>query len=183
MPSGVVGGGQLGWNWRFGNVVAGVESDIQASAMRDTACVFACVNAFFVSDGVVEQKLAWFGTTRGRLGYVVGDSGALYYVTGGLAYGKTETSITHVQGTVFPPFSLTASQTRTGWTLGGGVEVPVWGNWRVKAEYLYIDLGSQSFAFIPQPFSNVGVTTAYHENIFRVGANYAFDWGAPAYAR
>src|SRR5215471_18420567 len=43
----------------------------------------------------------------------------------------------------------------------------------------YIDLGSQTIAFSPQPLLSVGVSTAYRENIFRVGANYAFDWGLP----
>jgi opacity protein-like surface antigen len=67
--------------------------------------------------------------------------------------------------------------------MGGGVEVPVARNWRVKAEYLYADLGTQAAAFVPQPGVNVTVPSVLRENIFRVGANYAFDWGAPAYAR
>jgi outer membrane immunogenic protein len=65
---------------------------------------------------------------------------------------------------------------------GKGVEVPVAHNWKVRAEYLYIDLGSQTIAFSPQPLLSVGVSSAYRENIFRVGANYAFDWSLPTVA-
>jgi outer membrane immunogenic protein len=180
MPSGVLGGGQVGYNWQFGRLVAGFESDFQASAMADSACVFGCVNAFFIDVGNVQQRLPWFGTSRARLGYV-GDSSAMFYLTGGVAYGRTETNITHLLGAA-PQFSLSTSQTKTGWTLGGGVEVPVAHNWKVRAEYLYIDLGSQTIAFSPQPLLSVGVSTAYRENIFRVGANYAFDWGLPTVA-
>jgi outer membrane immunogenic protein len=181
MPSGVLGGGQLGYNWQFGRLVAGFESDIQATAMTDSACVFGCIrNTFFNLVGNVEQKLPWFGTSRGRLGYV-GDSGAMFYLTGGVAYGETQTNIAHSQGSP-PQFTINTNQTKTGWAFGGGVEVPVASRWKVKAEYLYVDLGSQTIAFTPQPLVNVGVASAFRENIFRVGANYAFSWGLPAAA-
>ena len=40
--------------------------------MEDSACVFGCIrNAFFNLVGNVQQKLPWFGTSRGRLGYRV----------------------------------------------------------------------------------------------------------------
>jgi len=181
MPSGVLGGGQLGYNWQFGRLVAGLETDIQATAITDSVCVFGCIrNTFFNLVGNVEQKLPWFGTTRGRLGYV-GDSGAMFYLTGGVAYGETQTNIAHSQGSP-PTFTVNTTQTKTGWAFGGGVEVPVASRWKVKAEYLYVDLGSQTIAFSPQPLVNVGVATAFRENIFRVGANYAFGWGLPASA-
>jgi outer membrane immunogenic protein len=177
-PAGVLGGAQVGYNWQFGKVVTGLESDIQATGMRDSACVFGCINnTFFNLFGIVEHKLPWFGTTRGRLGYV-GDGGALFYLTGGLAYGEEQTNVTHIQGAP-PTVTISASQTKAGWTAGAGIEVPVGGNWKAKAEYLYVDLGSQTIAFSPNPFTNVAVTSAFRENIFRIGANYALNWGGP----
>jgi len=41
------------------------------------------------SENSVESRLDWFGTLRGRLGYVAGP--VLFYATGGLAYGEVTT--------------------------------------------------------------------------------------------
>lgn len=171
-PAGIIGGGQVGYNWQFGQLVAGIESDIQASAMRDSACVDGCIhNAFFNLAANVEQKLPWLGTTRGRLGYVA-DSGALLYLTGGVAYGEHKTTINHVQGTITA--TVTSSETKAGWVIGGGIEIPLDRHWKAKAEYLYVDLGSQAITFAAGPLP-VTETSSFRENIFRVGLNYGFN--------
>jgi outer membrane immunogenic protein len=171
-PSGIVGGAQIGYNWQFGNIVAGIESDIQGSAMQDSACVFGCItNATFNLVANVEQKLPWFGTTRGRFGYVV-DSGSLFYLTGGLAYGEVKTSVNHIQG-VFTA-SAASNDVKSGWVVGGGVEVPLDRHWKAKMEYLYFDLGSQSIAFTG-PLISVAETSSFRQNIFRLGLNYDFN--------
>src|SRR5262249_22490897 len=104
-PDGVIGGGQIGYNWQFSPIwVVGIEADIQGSAQKDTrTCVLPCgtgintvptvVGALFPVNFTtysIEQKLQWFGTVRGRLGYTNGP--ALFYVTGGLAYGEVQTN-------------------------------------------------------------------------------------------
>lgn len=171
-PGGVLGGGQVGYNWQFGRAVTGLETDVQATAMKDSACVFSCVHAFFNLSANVDQKVPWFGTTRARLGYV-GDSGALFYVTGGVAYGERKTNINHIQGILTAAVSL--DDTKAGWTVGGGIEMPVDNNWRVKAEYLYMDLGSQTIAFSVAPNADVVETSTFRESVFRLGVNYAFN--------
>src|SRR5215210_6047320 len=55
--TGVIFGGQLGYNWQFGQWVFGVETDIQYSGQDDN---------FFVGIVPVKQSLDWFGTFRGR---------------------------------------------------------------------------------------------------------------------
>ena len=37
---------------------------------------------------------------------------------------------------------------RVGWTAGAGAEWAVWDNLSVRAEYLYVDLGSLSFPMV-----------------------------------
>ena len=37
--------------------------------------------------------------------------------------------------------------TGLGWTIGAGAEIPVWGQWSVKAEYLYVDFGTVTDSF------------------------------------
>jgi outer membrane immunogenic protein len=39
------------------------------------------------------------------------------------------------------------STVKTGWTVGAGVEGKISTNWSVKAEYLYVDLGSTNYTF------------------------------------
>ncbi|MGN6747569.1 MAG: outer membrane protein, partial [Xanthobacteraceae bacterium] len=138
-----------------------------------------------------EHKVDWFGTVRGRFGYAAGP--VLVYATGGLAYGEVNRSGNVVGQTNFIlggtvnnfAGSYSASTTTTGWTAGAGVEGMISRNWSVKAEYLYMDLGSTTDTFstfytgggIPSS-GQAGVrtvTSTFRENIFRVGLNY--KWG------
>ena len=206
-PKGVIGGGQIGYNWQFApSWVAGLEADIQGSAMKSQRdCIIPCgtgvltqntgILTFFpvtfstLSEG---QKVEWFGTVRGRFGYAAGP--VLVYATGGLAYGEVNRFGNVVGQTNFVlgggavntfAGSYSASSTKAGWTVGGGVEGQLWGNWSVKAEYLYMDLGSTTDTFstfyngtgIPAT-GQAGVrtvTSTFRENIFRAGLNY--KWG------
>ena len=125
------------------------------------------------------QKLEWFATLRGRLGATV-TPGALAYVTGGLAVGEIMTA-----GTVFgfdgdgnPVNTIVSSHnTKAGWTVGGGIEGRLAGNWTARLEYLYLDLGTVST--VPTPAANATVATAFNsrvtDNIVRAGLNYKFD--------
>jgi outer membrane immunogenic protein len=114
----------------------------------------------------------WFGTTRARIGYT-GDSGALFYLTGGLAYGERKSNVTHIAGT--STAVVARDDTKAGWALGGGIEMPINTTWRVKAEYLYVDLGSETITFSLNPFQNVALTSKFRDNVFRLGVNYAFN--------
>jgi outer membrane immunogenic protein len=170
-PDGVNGGVQAGYNWQAANWVFGIEADIQASAQRDNkTCVLSCTpGAFFAYDAT----LPWFGTARGRLGYSVGST--LFYATGGFAYGSVKSNIT-VAGAP----SLRFSDTKGGWTAGGGIETPftflgLFGpNWTSKTEYLYVDLGSVTDNFVTLGVPAVN-TTRVQEHIFRTGLNYHFN--------
>jgi outer membrane immunogenic protein len=204
------GGGQIGYNRQLApEWVAGIEADLQGGDMSGGVnCLLACGTPLVIvnppiatntarvifSDISAQDKLDWFGTVRGRFGYTPWSS-ALLYVTGGLAYGEVERSgrvagtSTNTTGTVtYNTFagSYDNSSTRIGWTLGGGVEEKLSPNWSVKAEYLYIDLGSvtDTFNTIYQPGSAFGTpgtvagvrtdSSTFRENVFRVGLNYLF---------
>jgi outer membrane immunogenic protein len=167
-PDGVNGGVQAGYNWQAGNWVYGVEADIQASSQKD--------NKTTVNLGGVayEQKLPWFGTVRGRLGYSVGST--LFYATGGYAYGSVKTKINGAGGVQLANFSKTGD----GYAVGGGIETPfkllgLFGpNWTSKTEYLYVDLGSSSNSYVSGGTTFVS-TSSVKEHIFRTGLNYHFN--------
>jgi outer membrane immunogenic protein len=187
---GVVGGGQIGYNWQMQNWVWGLEADIQGTdekGTRNFACGF--VTCFGPAALVLpplqvalSQKIDWFGTVRGRAGVLVSPT-VLLYATGGLAYGEVKSS--EAVGAL-PGFSST--NTNVGWTVGAGVEGVIGGNWTAKLEYLYVDLGgiSGSFATPLVPVGG-GTLTSYYssritDNVLRVGVNYKFG-GPPVVAR
>jgi len=120
-PSGVAGGGQIGYNWQTGQFVFGLETDLQASAADDTFAPYKFSNP-------------WFGTLRGRAGFAINN--ILLYGTLGIAYGELKGEF----------FNLEEDKTLFGWTAGAGMEVGFAPNWSAKVEYLYMDLGSRSFS-------------------------------------
>jgi outer membrane immunogenic protein len=193
-PSGFMGGGQIGYDWQFSPVwVVGLEADFQGSLEKESATLTnsASNSTFFLTGTAVTQyeaKIDWFGTVRGRIGYVWGNGDVLTYVTGGLAYGRVAVDGTStVSGNVGPSsnaFSLVHaighSQVNTGWVVGFGTEgkllIP---GWTYKIESLYMDLGSLND---PDLLGQVtGATggqifthTHFTDGILRLGLNYQF---------
>jgi outer membrane immunogenic protein len=191
-PAGIIGGSQIGSRWQFAPAwVVGVEADIQASGQKDKACLGQPLCDIDASGRIVpsslrlEQKIDWFGTARATVGWA--NDGYLWYLTGGYAYGKVSSSTTDVVNPNIVFRSGSASSVRSGWTAGGGIETRLWqSNWSVKLEYLYVDLGSQSYdmltAVAAQP-THSPTTSDIHDHIIRAGANYKLDWGAPVTAK
>jgi outer membrane immunogenic protein len=153
---GFVGGGQLGYNWQISSFVLGVEGDLQYSAQKRTET--AVVGGITFTG---EEKVPWFGTARGRVGYAF-DS-ILIYATGGAAWSNLKASISALGATI------STDTTKMGWTAGGGVEWMFMPRWSVKAEYLYIDSGSTDLTI-------AGVTASgkLKDQIARIGVNYHF---------
>jgi outer membrane immunogenic protein len=119
-----------------------------------------------------QNKLPWFGTFRGRIGFTPAERW-LVYATGGLAYGEVTTveSLAVGAGAV----TLSSSAFRLGWTLGTGIEVAIANGWTVKAEYLYIDFGTISDLLIGiAPITPIGTRSHVTDNIVRIGFNYGF---------
>jgi outer membrane immunogenic protein len=185
---GFIGGGQAGYNWQNGQVVYGIEADIQYASISGSASTTTDLTAIGapIVTTTAQNKLDWFGTLRPRLGFTVTPS-FLVYATGGLAYGQAASSAkTVVPTTVAPPggcaFDVlcsvgTADQTRVGWTAGAGVEYELAQPWSVKVEYLYVDLGRETYnmpSTLLPAILGMQSTTVFHENIVRGGVNYKF---------
>jgi len=177
-PDGVIGGGQIGYNWQQGVVVFGLETDIQGSSERATASATGVTATCGVPCYVTEtDKLTWFGTARARLGVASGSWMA--YVTGGAAYGGISTNGTETfVGGIVPALALqNTNTTRGGWTAGGGVEGQLTGKWTWKVEYLYMSFGTWNLAFAePAPLAPGSVTQSLRvtDNVVRGGVNWHF---------
>jgi outer membrane immunogenic protein len=190
---GVIGGGQVGYNWQLASqALIGLEADFQGSGIKGSADQVMSPGIFDMTTTDVSKSIEWFGTVRGRVGYLVAPQWLLY-ATGGFAYGQTKTSFSTTDLTVGcvpgPGGTLcaagTSSSMRTGWTAGGGVEAQLTPNWSIKAEYLYVDLGASTLS-VPTstlPAIVFSMSTSLREQIARVGFNYRFDWSGPVVAR
>jgi opacity protein-like surface antigen len=178
--AGVMGGGQIGYNFQFGNIVAGAEADIaytdiNATSRYDQTFVFPCCT--IVRPSLAHQELNSLSTVRGRLGYAFGN--VLLYGTGGLAVGQVDYKFEFNLPDIPGGASDQDSKLAVGYTGGAGVEIR-FGNWSLKTEYLYYDLGQETLnaplylSGVLQPFSlRPKFETEGH--IVRVGTNYHFD--------
>ena len=81
----------------------------------------------------------------------------------------TEVATTVPAASATTAVSSSEGTTRVGFAVGAGVEKAIDAHWRVKAEYLYVDLGSHTFS----P-GTVNTNIKMHDNIVRVGFNYRF---------
>jgi outer membrane immunogenic protein len=180
--SGAFGGGQIGFNWQAGWVVLGLEADafggdINGHGICNTTTFF--LNCATKSDA--------FGTVTGRLGGAVDH--ALLYVKGGGAWIRDAFTISNV---ALPPlataFTSRLSDTRTGWTVGVGVEYAFTPCWSAKFEYDYMDFGTKRYNF-PQTSAVISAATFTNWDIdqrmqtVKVGLNYRFNWAGPVVAR
>jgi outer membrane immunogenic protein len=202
MDGGILGG-QAGYNWQTGSWVWGAEADIQWSGEKGRG-VYNCA-ATAPTPGVCfpfltatlpagvtgtalafDQRLEWFGTARLRGGWLASPR-TLLYLTGGLAYGGIKTSALLTGVNAFGAVVSIAgsnTDTRVGWTVGGGIEGMISQNWTAKLEYLYMDLGGFSGGSLSlAPASAIGarVDTNFRDHILRAGLNYKF--GGPVVAK
>jgi outer membrane immunogenic protein len=178
-PRGFLGGIQYGTNWQFGRFVVGTESDFSYANIRHRETIVTTAPGFttFVNTG--EQRLKWFGTTRGRAGVLLQDN-LLAYGTGGLANGRVEITTTILApgapGTIQPAGSR--SKQLWGWAAGGGLEYGM-GPWSAKVEYLHYDLGRLTHS-VNDPTVNptlvVNASTKFSGDLVRGALTYRFNW-------
>src|SRR5271170_7910337 len=179
--NGLIGGGQIGYNWQFSPFwVAGIEADYDGISKYSTTSVFASPGsaAFPPFTTTFTSGLDTLGTVRGRLGWLWTPA-LLAYATGGFAYGDTKIGSSFTCPTCAPPAAIanSSTSTSTGWTVGAGLEWKFAQAWSAKVEYLYADLGSQSSTIVYNyaPFtSSMTSTVNTRENVVRVGLNYKF---------
>jgi outer membrane immunogenic protein len=174
--SGMIAGGQIGFNWQApgSNWVLGVEGQMSWADLNGDR---------LLGDDLFKTKVKWLATVAGRLGYAW--DGVLLYAKGGLAYARDEHQFADTNdGVVDPLLNFAAEKRRTGWMVGGGLEFALGANWSAKAEYNFMDFGNKSVllspvaptVFVPLPFD---IDQQIH--VAKFGINYRF--GGPVAAR
>ncbi len=150
--SGFIGGAHLGYNWQMSALVLGLEGDLEGAS---------------VWSGSLR------GSIRGRLGFAV--DRVLFYGTGGFAFLSRSGSNNY--GAWGYNWGGNTSSSRTGWTVGAGLEYAFSQNWSAGLEYRYAEFSGNSgntgyFGY------NWGGNTKVTENAVRARVSYHF--GAPA---
>jgi outer membrane immunogenic protein len=177
--NGFVGGGQVGYNARFNNWIAGLETDVSYAGLHGTNNATGALFIGGTFSTTLERRLDWFGTLRGRLGFLATND-LLIYGTAGLAYGDAVTKMTATNLSAACPFnwclSSSTSGVSVGWAAGAGVEYAFAPQWTAKAEYLHVDLGSRSVTAVDSFTVGGAVTTTSttRVDIARVGVNFHF---------
>jgi outer membrane immunogenic protein len=204
--SGVFGGVQVGYNYQLpSDWLLGFETDFDASGIGGSSV--DCMPTITDSQnlfppgtvggcGGFNGKLDYFGTVRGRIGYVCNEN-LLMYGTGGWAFGQTTndgypicaagpTTETMCPGPGLGPVTgndFHRSDMFGGWSAGAGVEWEFRPQWTLRLEYLHLQFDGINSQFatpgsapdVPAYWidyfdyrTNVGV------NLVRVGLNYMF---------
>ncbi len=157
--------GTAGYNWQIDRLVLGIEADGSIQNLTGRVSVPA-------ASANVTARSRWLATARGRLGVDLAMPFAPYrfllYGTGGAAFTDVANSscVCSVGGA-----TEDQSQLRTGWTAGGGVEVPLAPTATVKLEYLFVDFGKLAL-------SNAALADEqfrFDEQIIRGGVNFKLN--------
>lgn len=196
--SGVLAGAQLGYSRQLNDKwVGGFEADLQHAgidsegqwAYPDPASAIGVTLATEAS-----RHLDWYGTLRGRLGYLVNDR-LLAYGTAGVVYGQSSAAgsiaINGATGwNVSSPSMATAiicngfttclagasSGLSLGLAVGGGVEFALTPKLSLKAEFVHLDLPQTVRLDVQSPATGDGFVNVKFAgyNTVRAGLNFRF---------
>ena len=138
-----------GYNWQIGSTVLGIEADIGTGDFGTNTSTGL---------GQLGSELNWFGSLRGRAGYLVTPS-LLLYATAGLALADME----------FTLAGASASETFYGYQVGGGAEMALSPRSTLRLEYIYTDLDSEGL-------SHGALSNTYDPDFHTVRAGIAFKF-------
>lgn len=179
--SGMIGGVHVGYNWQITpSAVIGVEGDFTWTGLgADASDVNRFATGVPVGSGghLWSQDTNWLSSIRGRAGFTLSPT-TLAYITGGFAWQRTDSSFVNAGAGGCPNcFTGGFSDTRTGYVVGGGLEMALNRNWLLRAEYLYYSLDDAS-AVVNHPtivgLTNTATFSGSDIHTVRAGISYKF---------
>ena len=176
--NGMTGGIGAGVNWQTGQLVLGLEVDMQAVRLGGTVITggryqTGAGEAFTFTTSITSN---WLLTVRPRIGWAIDNW--LIYATGGLAV--SDLSANFMWADAAQPQNVSEAATFTtvkaGYVVGGGIETAFGPRWSVKAEYLYVRMNTASLTGSPaqSPGQVFAHSAELHASFARVGANFRF---------
>ena len=178
--SGFLGGGQIGCNYQFASKwVVGAEGQGAWTSLKTTKAgtvIFPSQGVTVPSQSTVDND--FLASVTARLGYSFADPW-LFYVKGGAAWTneKVDSAFIAPLGTVGAGTAVdpSTSTTRTGWTVGPGLEWAFARNWSATVEYDYYNFGGKSLVATAPGSPSVSIAN-FKDAIqaVTVGVNYRF---------
>lgn len=165
-PKGFAGGVVGGYALQWGRVVAGLEADLSYIHAGQTTDIGLGPDPTVTQ---LQTKMDWNAHLRGRVGY--GFDSVLIFAAGGLAVaGVQNKAIDNVVGV-----TATWNDTRVGWSIGGGADLRVARNVKLRLEYLYDNYGATTGG--AQSVGTVNFAERDHKldsHTLRTGINWHF---------
>jgi outer membrane immunogenic protein len=160
---GWLGGAQVGCDYQTpSHFVIGLQGDYDGTTARGSG-------SNPTTNTNHNTTITSLASVTGRLGYSIGQF--LGYARGGGAWEHDGYSTAGVIDTQ-------ASQTRTGWTAGLGVEYAFTRYLSGFVEYDHYDFGTNTVPFMTRIGTTFHFTISESKNVFKAGLNLRFD-GAP----
>lgn len=164
--NGFIGGAQLGYNFQAGGWVYGVEGQFSWSAIKGDES-----GSLPPATGTFDSRNKWLASVTGRIGCALPRS--LIYVKGGAAWTDYSHDF-HLDGFAGPLLFPGTSGTRSGWTIGGGIERAINDHWSFRSEYSYYDFGSEAFNTSQAIFGPARLNVEQQIHTVTFGVNYRF---------
>lgn len=160
-----------GYDHQIGNIVLGIEGDVNArfGSSESSLTYFDAIPWGWRS------ATKWDASVRARLGFLVTDS-TLLYATGGVAFANMKLDNPSCRACADWDDINLYGGTRTGWTVGAGIQYALSSNWSLRGEYRYADYGSKRSNYDNGKFA----TSRINEHRVSFGMSYKF--GSPAQA-
>lgn len=175
--SGVVAGGEIGYNRQWNRLVLGIEADGGYFGLEGSKSQPGSPDG----DTIGHTDEGFYATFRGRFGVTFMQNKLLPYITGGGILINNEVGVFDHRDVLPAGAGLgdgSSDDVRFGWTLGGGLAYAVNCHWSVKLEYLYYDLETEDFNFVGQGVKGPGFVDRFNADtdghIVRVGLDYRF---------
>lgn len=174
-----MGGGQVGFNYQFSNVVLGVEWDIDWIGNNNNITNNG-ISVPGIGPARVSSNNGWITTLAARFG-VTYDNWLFYGKAGGGWVGNTNVTITNA--TTGASVTIFDNNTSSGWLVGAGIEWALASNWSVKIEYNYLGLNSRTFVVPAGGFfgGDTFITSNPNVQTAKIGFNYLFNYGVGRY--
>jgi outer membrane immunogenic protein len=167
---GAIFGGQVGCDYQFGlgkgagmgAWVIGIQGTAAGADINGTdnsATSFVNLHA----------KTDFLASVTGRIGWAGWDPRVLFYFRGGGAWAHDQ---------LVPEFDQVVKQSRSGWTVGAGVEWAFAPNWSAFVEWDHYDFGTKTSDFCAGTDFDGSCLSDVKQRIetVKVGVNWRFNW-------